>query len=202
MNKKQRYLIAKIISRVFDVPVAVILLLYLISTLIPEESQIPVYMFLLGVLYIVVVPALIAVLLIKLKVLDNWELTNKNSRKYAYILGFMSLSLTILLASWADAPIIYTRYLALGLVIVFAYGILTEFTKYKLSIHIASWTALIFFLTVEFSAFFVLLTPLLLLIGYARIEIKNHTVKELFLGGAIMFIILFFYTVLSSIFVI
>lgn len=199
MNKRQKFIFAKIISRVLDVPVAVALLLYLVSNKIPLDSQIPVYMFLLGILYIVVVPVIIAVLLIKLKVLDNWELTNKSTRKYAYIVGFSSLSLTILLASWANAPLIYTRYLALGLVIVFCYGLLTEFTKYKLSIHIASWTAVIFFLTIEFSPFYILISPILILISYARIEIKNHTIPELILGGGVMLTILIFYSLLSSV---
>lgn len=197
MTKK--FFISKLISRVFDAPVAMLLMFYLIWSKAPLDSSIPNIYFIFALIYLLLVPILIIVLLIQIDVLDNWELTDRKTRKYAYLIGFAALILTLVSGYFFQVPNYFINYIYLALIIVVIYGIITNFTTIKISLHISTWTGVIFFLSSFLSLWFLLLSPLILLIGYARYTIRNHTLTDMFTGFYLTLIILFPFLVLTNI---
>ena len=194
-TKTIKYKISKLISRIFDVPVAALVLLYLIWKNTPPGSSISRGYLIFGAFYLIIIPIILVILLIRVKVVDNWELTNKDSRKYVYGLGFMTLATMVILALFFNIPEYFTDFLILGLVFISVFGLITHFTKYKLSIHISIWTALIAYLAAVYNPGYLFLSPILVLIGYARFTIKNHTFMDMALAFlTVIIIVIGFFT--------
>jgi hypothetical protein len=107
----------------------------------------------------------------------------------------MTLATMVILALFFNIPEYFTDFLILGLVFISVFGLITHFTKYKLSIHISIWTALIAYLAAVYNPGYLFLSPILVLIGYARFTIKNHTFMDMALAFlTVIIIVIGFFT--------
>jgi len=192
-----KYKFAKLISRIFDGPVAIFIIMFLVWYKAPLEVKFPFFVFLLITLTLIIGGIVLILVFIRIKLVDNWELTNKNKRKYVFILIFITISFMLAIGYINNISGYYLTYLIIWLIIFTIYALITEYTKYKPSLHIGYWTAILYILITTFSPVFILLSPILFIIGYARIVIKNHNVLELFLGGVIIILV---FSVFSLIF--
>jgi hypothetical protein len=197
MNRKAKgYKIGKVLSRIFDVPIAGFILSLFVLDKGGEISQLSGLEIVVAVFYLLIIPVLVILLLIKIGKLDNWELTNRSSRKYAYFLGFGVFSVLTLISIATGTPEYYTNYLYFGLIVLVIYGIITNYTKYKLSIHVGVWTSVSLLAMTQYSIKlgFIFL-PILCITAVARYLIKNHTSTEIFLGGMFILIIQTIFTI-------
>lgn len=193
-----KYKFAKVVSRVFDVPIGGgILLLYMWNDFNKNVSM-SIYTLVAAVSILIILPIFIILVLIRYKFVDNWELTKKESRIYVYFLMTFVLTISLIFAQLSQLPLIVSQYLILGLFIVIVFGFINSFTKYKISVHMGVWTSLIVILILNESIYWLLLSPILVLIGYSRYVIKNHTFTELFLGTSVMTIIIILYEAFSK----
>lgn len=195
MKKTKKYIFSKVVSRIFDVPVVVALLFGAIVDNAPVDYKITDFQLVMGLVLLVLMPIFAMLFLIKIGAVDNWELTNKNKRKHAYGLGFVYLLILISIGHVTRLDTYYRDLLYLILFVISLYGVVTNFTPYKLSLHVSSWTMFMIILVFFYGPVFLILIPLILLVAYARYTIKNHTIPDMLLGAITISIISLMYII-------
>lgn len=193
LKNSKNYFIAKIVSRVFDVPIAGILLLYVIWQNSPKDGSISGRTFFFFSFYTLLITILLIILFIRLKIVDNWELTNRSSRKYVYMAGIIILTVTTILSILNGVSNYFLEYIAFSYITLIVFGLITNYTQFKPSLHVAFWTLLIILVVNYYGFIFLPLLTLLPLVGWARLTIKNHTPTDLALGFSIMSLLTLFF---------
>jgi membrane-associated phospholipid phosphatase len=118
---------------------------------------------------------------VKKKIFNNIDVSNKKQRPLLYFIGgLLSFIYLINLYLLKGPPIlsITTFGIILGIVIAAFINI-----KIKVSMHVASFSALITALSIVYGGYFLLLLLLIPLIGWARVNIERHTTKEVIVGA-------------------
>jgi len=95
-------------------------------------------------------------------------------------LGGMILVFLLLVLLGAARP--YLAALTSALVSLAVALAITQLAKYKVSLHMVGITGSVTVLSLLFSLWFLLLSPLILLLGWARWQVRAHTVLQACLG--------------------
>lgn len=181
MTHNQKFTLAKIISRLFDAPIALIIIFVTIWANSSHTNLSNVYFF-VTLTYLICIPIFLILLFIRIGLIDNWEMTAKSSRKYAYFLALIISFILFLLSIAFELSNFYKNFAVLAIIMSVLFGTITNFTSIKVSLHISTWTAAAILLAYYSNIWWLLLFGLLPIIGYARYYIKNHTIADMVVG--------------------
>lgn len=111
----------------------------------------------------------------------NLDVSKREQRPLLFlIVGGISILYYFCLVIF-EGPIVLFITLAAILFSVLVFSFIN--TRIKASIHVATMSALIFSLSILYSGKFLLLLILIPIIGWSRLHIKRHTMKEMLVGG-------------------
>ncbi|ARM76719.1 hypothetical protein [Acidianus manzaensis] len=132
-------------------------------------------------------PFLVTLVLKKMGKLSDLLIRRREERFLPILLSLIGYILGIILA----LPINLISYIAISYVIntVIILGITT---KCKISIHVATITGMVVAIIMVFSdIIFLPLLSLPIIVGWARIKEKAHTLKQVIMGGILSFLLTF-----------
>lgn len=188
MLKNKRIMIAKIVSRLFD-PV------WMIPAMLAGAVVWSLYNGLrwrfIVILFLIdgLIPFIYFVHLLRAKEISDWDTTKRTQRFRLY--GFVILVHAIgVMFAWILGKIILAKILFAFWILALAFSLITLF--WKISIHTGVSSAAVAFLMILAGSRMAGLFILVLLIGWARIVIKKHTLAQalagMILAPALLFI--------------
>lgn len=188
MLKNKRIMIAKIVSRLFD-PV------WMIPAMLAGAVVWSLYNGLrwrfIVILFLIdgLIPFIYFVHLLRAKEISDWDTTKRTQRFRLY--GFVILVHAIgVMFAWILGKIILAKILFAFWILALAFSLITLF--WKISIHTGVSSAAVAFLMILAGSRMAGLFILVLLIGWARIVMKKHTLAQalagMILAPALLFI--------------
>ena len=181
---------AKILSYIFDgtlisIPMLIIICLAIVNTTAKALS----WAF-LCLTFAMIIPYLYIHILFRKKVIDDLHISNKGDRIKPLIITIISNVIGFSILYILKAPLFLE---AMFLIVIISTAILGTITYFwKVSIHTAWITFMVITFNILFGKWMLFLLPLIPIIGWARVKIKRHTVKQVISGSVISSITTFF----------
>jgi phosphatidylglycerol---prolipoprotein diacylglyceryl transferase len=173
MNKKN--FLAKIFSRAF-----MISLVIFTSLSILFKTTIPLYIQILLILFTFIIPLLCAILFNLFDLTSDLSISRREERPKLFLLFLVSFLISLSISIKAQQPLLVETYLILNF--TFLLGFLITFF-WKISFHMIMATLIIFFtIHVWQTPYIYLLIFTLPLIGWSRLQLRRHSLKQV-LGG-------------------
>lgn len=183
----------KLISLLFHpilLPIASLLAFYIIDdTAFSQDFKIKTILIVFSATYIL--PVCILVLLMKYKLVNSLELNSINERKFPIII--MTLVFLILGVIFKEIFNLYTpSNLFLGVSLALLVNLLFFIKNIKVSIHMIGLASMLIFIVKLSILYLVNLLPLVIalllisgLVASARLHLKAHTSREVYIGFAL-----------------
>jgi hypothetical protein len=115
--------------------------------------------------------------------LTDHHISRREQRPRMMAISLASLAAGLLLLLWLDAPralFALVAWMVAGLALTLA---VTSF--WKISIHCAAAAGTVASLAILVSPWWLLLAPMVVLIGWARVEIRDHTAVQVLVGAVV-----------------
>jgi len=180
---------ANIISFIFDgsfisIPIFIIICMVLVKNWVMALSWA-----LLCLLFSTVIPFLYVLFLYRKNRIYDIHIPERNKRIIPLFVALLSYITGLAILYLLDAPVFLKVIFILTIISTL---ILTVITYYwKISLH-ASWiTFVIITFNVLLGPWMLMLTPLIPIIGWARVKVKRHTTSQVVMGAGISLIICF-----------
>lgn len=181
---------AKIISYIFDGSFISIPILLVICLIVVENKLEAVGWAFLCLLFGAVIPYLYIGFLYKKKEIDNMHIPKKENRIKPMLLTCASYIVCFIILYVLDGPIFLKSIFAVSVVSTIILTIITYF--WKISIHTSWITIIVITFNILLGRWMLLMVPLIPVIGWARVRIKEHTVNQVIFGVGISTITTFF----------
>lgn len=181
--------LAKTISFVFTPAIAgTFILLYSIYVFSPTR-EIFYKSFAAVFFFSIVLPVVFTLYLVRKKKIANFHIKERKERAIPFAFALVSSAFSLLAIKYIGANPELTRMFLILYLMGLGYAAIT-LLKFKISGHTFVSTSAMVVLTAFSDLRFIYLLPLIALIGWARVSLKEHTVGET-IGGAIYAIISF-----------
>lgn len=181
---------AKIISYVFDGSFISIPILLIICLIVVDNKIEAVGWAFLCLLFGVVIPYLYVVFLYKKKEINNIHIPKKEDRIKPLLVSCISYTICFIVLYVLDGPLFLKSIFAVSVVSIIILTIITYF--WKISLHTSWITFIVITFNILFGRWMLLMIPLIPVIAWARVRIKEHTVNQVVLGVGISTITTFF----------
>lgn len=169
------------ISIIFH-PILTITTLLLLSVLISFSGTRPLllgFAINFGVIY--GVPASYYWIMVLQKKID-FDVKNKQYRETLMKISVLSTAAALVLSIFLTDSETFQKVLFAAIANLLLFTIAIDLFKIEISVHVATLTMLLIFLTYYISPYFMLGTPLVILLAISRYQLKKHTILELILG--------------------
>lgn len=183
----KRALLPRLISRIFD-PMLVLPLFLFVGLSASAASGYRWQILILLWLWYVVTPGLVlAVLIATKRIKSGWDVSSRTERvPLIWILTTLH-GLAVIVVNWVSIqPLAYNLLVFWIMTLVFA--IVTTF--WKISLHTGMLSALITFVILGFGTVWLPAYLLLVLVGWARVVGKHHTIAQVAAGSLLPMIAL------------
>ena len=174
---------AKIISYVFDGSFISIPILFVICLIVVENKLEAVGWAFLCLLFGAVIPYLYIGFLYKKKEINNMHIPEKENRIKPLLLSCASYIACFIILYLLDGPIFLKSIFAVSVVSTIILTIITYF--WKISIHTSWITFIVITFNILLGSWMLLMVPLIPVIGWARVRIKQHTINQVIFGAGI-----------------
>ncbi|MFA5015207.1 MAG: hypothetical protein WC549_06680 [Actinomycetota bacterium] len=181
---------AKIISYIFDGSFISIPILLVICLIVVENKLEAVGWAFLCLLFSVIIPYLYIGFLYKKKEIDNMHIPKKENRMKPLLLSCASYIVCFIILYVLDGPIFLKSIFAVSVVSTIILTIITYF--WKISIHTSWITFIVITFNILLGRWMLIIVPLIPVIGWARVRIKQHTINQVIFGAGISTITTFF----------
>jgi len=181
---------AKIVSYIFDGSFISIPIFLLICLIVVDNKLEAVGWAFLCLLFGVVIPYLYISFLYKKKEIDSMHIPQKENRIKPLLLTCASYIVCFIILYVLDGPIFLKSIFAISIVSTIILTIITYF--WKISLHTSWITFIVITFNILFGRWMLLMIPLIPVIGWARVRIKEHTVNQVIFGIGISTITTFF----------
>jgi hypothetical protein len=181
---------AKIISYIFDGSFISIPIFILICLIVVDNKLEAVGWIFLCLLFGVVIPYLYIGFLYKKKEIDSMHIPKKENRIKPLIFTCASYIVCFIILYALDGPIFLKSIFAISIVSTVILTIITYF--WKISLHTSWITFIVITFNILFGRWMLLMIPLIPMIGWARVRVKEHTVNQVIFGFGISTITTFF----------
>lgn len=181
---------AKILSYIFDGSYISIPIFFIICFIVVKNPVIAIGWAFVCILFGMIVPYLYMVLLFRRKIINDFHVPDREDRIKPLIIANISYIIGYFVLYILDAPLFLKSIFAVYVITTIILTAITSF--WKISFH-ASWITFIgvtfYILLGRWALFLLLLIPL---VGWARVNIKRHTVMQIILGSALSAVISLF----------
>ena len=187
-NSNGKYIkLARIVSNLISPPMVFAVLGFILSFSALPNWQGLVWGAVYG-FFISLSPLLVVIYMYRKGRVKDLHISDTRQRRIPYLVSFSGALITFLLLQQYDGP---ENLSFLALSNVFGLGVLGIINNYWLiSNHMASITSLVLILGLEFGILVgVLLSPLIILVYYARCALKRHTPGQLIAGTFVAIVI-------------
>jgi len=181
---------AKIISYIFDGSFISIPILLLICLIVVDNKLEAVGWAFLCLLFGVAIPYLYIGFLYKKKEIDSMHIPKKENRIKPLLLTCASYIVCFIILYVLDGPVFLKSIFAVSVVSTVILTIITYF--WKISLHTSWITFIVITFNILFGRWMLLMIPLIPVIGWARVRVKEHTVNQVIFGIGISTITTFF----------
>jgi len=181
---------AKIISYIFDGSFISIPILLLICLIVVDNKLEAVGWAFLCLLFGVAIPYLYIGFLYKKKEIDSMHIPKKENRIKPLLLTCASYTVCFIILYVLDGPVFLKSIFAVSIVSTIILTIITYF--WKISLHTSWITFIVITFNILFGRWMLLMIPLIPVIGWARVRVKEHTVNQVIFGIGISTITTFF----------
>lgn len=181
---------AKALSYIFDGTIISIPILIIICLVLVDNTTRALGWAVLCLTFAMIIPYLYIRILIRKKVLDDLHISNKEDRIKPIIITIISNTVGFSILYILKAPLFLKAMFLIVIISTFIFGIITYF--WKVSAHTAWITFMVITFNILFGKWMLFLLPLIPMVGWARVKIKRHTVKQVISGSIISFITTFF----------
>ncbi len=185
MNK-----LARIISYVFDGSFISIPILLIICLIVVDNKIEAVGWAFMCLLFGVVIPYLYICFLYKRKEINDIHIPRKEDRMKPLIVSCVSYIICFIVLYVLNGPLFLKSIFAVSVVSTIILTIITYF--WKISLHTSWITFVVITFNILFGRWMLLMIPLIPVIAWARVRIKEHTVNQVVLGVGISSITTFF----------
>ncbi|ACF13380.1 conserved hypothetical protein [Chloroherpeton thalassium ATCC 35110] len=189
MSNKKKFIAELISSILHPIVVPVVAYWILLEQAFPENSHRYYYLFTLFIFF-TVIPSIMVISLKKKGKITDYDISNRSQRAVPLAIAVVAYLIGYLILEHLNAPRIIS-----GLLIFYAMNtlILMLITfRWKISVHLSSFTAPLAVLFVQFGPvvlWALLLTPFLI---WSRVFLKAHTLMQAIAGSIMGFLLLFF----------
>lgn len=181
---------AKALSYIFDGTIISIPILIIICLVLVDNTTRALGWAVLCLTFAMIIPYLYIRILIRKKVLDDLHISNKEDRIKPLIITIISNTVGFSILYILKAPLFLKAMFLIVIISTIIFGIITYF--WKVSAHTAWITFMVITFNILFGKWMLFLLPLIPMVGWARVKIKRHTVKQVISGSIISFITTFF----------
>ena len=181
---------AKIISYIFDGSFISIPILLIICLIVVDNKIEAVGWAFLCLLFGTVIPYLYIGFLYKKKEIDHMHIPKKENRIKPLLVSCVSYIICFIILYVLDGPLFLKSIFAVSIVSTIILTIITYF--WKISLHTSWITFIVITFNILFGRWMLFMIPLIPVIGWARVRIKEHTVNQVILGVGISTITTFF----------
>ncbi|MBU2563709.1 MAG: hypothetical protein KJ568_04590 [Actinobacteria bacterium] len=181
---------AKALSYIFDGTIISIPILIIICLVLVDNTTRALGWAVLCLTFAMIIPYLYIRILIRKKVLDDLHISNKEGRIKLLIITIISNIIGFSILYILKAPLFLEAMFLIVIISTIIFGIITYF--WKVSAHTAWITFMVITFNILFGKWMLFLLPLIPMVGWARVKIKRHTVKQVISGSIISFITTFF----------
>ncbi|MDP3012459.1 MAG: hypothetical protein HQ569_02895 [Actinobacteria bacterium] len=181
---------AKALSYIFDGTIISIPILIIICIVLVDNTTRALGWAVLCLTFAMIIPYLYIRILIRKKVLDDLHISNKEDRIKPIIITIISNTVGFSILYILKAPLFLKAMFLIVIISTIIFGIITYF--WKVSAHTAWITFMVITFNILFGKWMLFLLPLIPMVGWARVKIKRHTVKQVISGSIISFITTFF----------
>lgn len=177
-----RLSLAKTLSFIFN-PLTVILFApFILVYRTTHDIDIAIYWSAFTLIFLMIL-AIFAIIGVKKKIFTDLDISKREQRPLMFLVSLFLVSAYIVSLFIFHAPfILYVLAISAMLGLSFV-SIINR--RLKVSIHMASITALILPVAISFNQYYLLLLFLIPLLGWARLKTKRHTLPEVIAGGTI-----------------
>jgi len=180
--------LAIFISRLFDVfleiPVILLLATQLVQTNISWQK-----IYLISFFFIFLLPILCFLFFLKKKIITDWDVTKREERYGIFSFTFLSIIICLTTFYLLNEKALLLFYIKLFLPI-FIFFFITFFWKISGHMLVNTIFILLLYLYINKSIILYLGIILLLLVGWARINLKKHTLVQVVCGTLLPLLIL------------
>ena len=181
---------AKILSYIFDGTIISIPMLVIICLAIVDNITKALGWAFLCLTFAMIIPCLYIHILLRKKVISDLHISNKEDRIKPLIITIISNIIGFFILYILKAPLFLEAIFLIIITSTIILGIITYF--WKVSIHTAWITFMVITFNILFGKWMLFLLPLIPTVGWARVKIKKHTVKQVVSGFIISSITAFF----------
>ncbi|MBU4483018.1 MAG: hypothetical protein KKG62_02825 [Actinobacteria bacterium] len=181
---------AKALSYIFDGTIISIPILIIICLVLVDNTTRALGWAVLCLTFAMIIPYLYIRILIRKKVLDDLHISNKEDRIKPLIITIISNTVGFSILYILKAPLFLKAMFLIVIISTIIFGIITYF--WKVSAHTAWITFMVITFNILFGKWMLFLLPLIPMVGWARVKIKRHSVKQVISGSIISFITTFF----------
>ena len=181
---------ARALSYIFDGTIISIPILIIICLVLVDNTTRALGWAVLCLTFAMIIPYLYIRILIRKKVLDDLHISNKEDRIKPLIITIISNTVGFSILYILKAPLFLKAMFLIVIISTIIFGIITYF--WKVSAHTAWITFMVITFNILFGKWMLFLLPLIPMVGWARVKIKRHTVKQVISGSIISFITTFF----------
>lgn len=137
---------------------------------------------------------------VKIKALSDIDVSNRKQRPLIYFVGELLLLTYLISLSAFKGPFILS-VTTFGIMLGIAISAIINI-RVKVSMHVASFSALTTALSIVYGGYFLLLLLLIPLISWARVRIKRHTKSEVIVGAVLgVLLTLIMYVIVLKVFI-
>lgn len=189
MNKESdqvKHLLAEVVSWLFFPPlVSAVFFVFLIFKYSQDLSQGLGWLVMISP-FILFVPMVFFAVSYKLGWITDLDMSKRDERPtFLFVFIFMLLVSSVILY-WIKVPVSIFVYTFSGLVMTLATSIITLF--WKISFHTAATTSVVTAITILGGWGFAYLFLLVLIIAWARVKLKKHTIWQVTGGAVVSFV--------------
>jgi membrane-associated phospholipid phosphatase len=175
--------LARILSYIFDgtfisIPIFIIICLLTIQNTIQAMG----WAF-LCILFGVIIPYIYVLILFRRKRIFDMHIPNKKNRMKPLIISFLSYSAGLVVMYILKAPLILKSIFTISVISSVIFMLVTNF--WKISLHTSWITFVVITFYILFGIWMLLLTPLVPIVGWARVKIRRHTITQVVLGAGV-----------------
>jgi membrane-associated phospholipid phosphatase len=175
--------VAKILSYIFDgsfisIPIIIIICFMVVGN--KAEAFSWAFTFLL---FGTVIPYLYVALLYRRKRIDDIHIPKREDRIKPLLVSIASYGLCLVILYVLNGPLFLKSIFAVILISTIVFTIITYF--WKISLHTGWVTFVVITFNILFGRWMLLMVPLIPVIGWARVRIKKHTIKQVIFGAGV-----------------
>lgn len=181
---------ATTISYIFDGSFISVPIFLIVSLAVVDNKIEAIKWAFLCLLFGTVIPYLYICFLYKKKEINDMRIPEKEDRIKPLVVACISYIICFIILYVLDGPLFLKSIFAASIVSTVILTIITYF--WKISLHTSWITFMVITFNILFGRWMLLMIPLIPVIGWARVRIKEHTMNQVILGVGISTVTTFF----------